>query len=211
MKKLVSVGLFLIVGAKAFSQSMGVVGEVFPVAEMSFLQFIEERLKTLSENGEIDAISERWKHQVEAHTNRPTPLHLPRAIIKRTDLFRPEMVVDVDIKDSHGQVIYPVGTKINALVKLPDYKPCWLFLNADEKAEMRWALKTMNVCPNSKIILTGGAIHEAEVFLNKTIYFDQGGVITKKLKIQATPAYVTREYDALQIEEIVIRENGDVL
>lgn len=211
MRRLLGVGLLWIGCSQGFSQSLGVVGEVFPVGEQSFLRFIQERLQVLAQDGQIDAINVLWAREVEEHANRPQPLHLPHATIKRAHEYRPEIVTDFDIKDAEGRVIYPKGTVANALTHLPGYEPCWLFFNADEKSELNWAVNARKHCSNPKIILTGGAIHDAEVALNTIIYFDQKGALTQKLGIRATPAIVTRRGNALQIEELVVKENGDVL
>lgn len=211
MKRRVILNLLFSLTTETFGQSLGVVGEVFPIAEMSFLTFIEQRLMSLSENGELKATNDQWKKTVENHANRPKPLLLPRANVTRTHYYKPEIKVDFDILDSEGRVIYPKGTEANALHQLPSYAPCWLFINADEKAELKWAFNTMRACSTPKVILTGGAIHEAEVFLHIAIYFDQGARITKKLMLTATPAQVSREGDALKIVEFAIKENGDVI
>ena len=210
MKRIFSASLIWLLCSQAYTKSLGVVGEVFPVSEQSFLHFIQDRLQKLSQEGQLDAINARWKHGVEEHANRPRPLHLPHATIKRVYAYVPEIVTDFDIKDATGHVIYPRGTVANALSQLPYYTPCWLFLNADEKSELQWAIKAMKTCSSPKVILTGGAIHDAEVALNTVIYFDQNAVLTQKLGIQATPARVTRQGNELQIEELVIKENGDV-
>src|SRR3990167_8906421 len=119
MKQFLSVGLLWIVCSQVCSQSLGVEGEVFPVGEQSFLQFIQERLQKLAQDGQLDAINARWAREVEEHANRPQPLHLPHATIKRVHEYRPEIVTDFDIKDAEGQVIYPKGTVANALTQLP--------------------------------------------------------------------------------------------
>lgn len=203
MKIWFAIGL-LISSTPLMAKSWGVVGEVYPVAEQSFLEFIQARLKTLSESGDIEAANTQWQHQVENHINRPIPLHLPHAKIKRTFLYHPEIVVDNDIKDYSGRVLIAKGMVANALSQLPTYTACWLFFNADESSELRWASYTMRQCANPKIILTGGAIADAETTLGTVIYFDQGGVIAQKLGIHATPARVTREGNALKIEELVL-------
>src|SRR3989338_8067685 len=154
MNKTVVVLMIWMACNAASSQSFGVVGEVFPVAEMSFLQLIQTRLQHLMQSGELDEINQHWQKQVETHANRPTPLKLPRAVRKQTHYFRPEIVLDTAIKDARGQMIYPACTKVNALSRLSYYSPCWLFLNGDEEAEQKWAKKEMSTCSNPKIILT---------------------------------------------------------
>ena len=211
MRKLLLSALpFLFISSITCAQTQEVEGEVFPVEEMSFLKLIELKLKTLMDGGELDALNVRWRQQVANHTNRPKPLDLPRAEELRTYQYRPEIVLESQLQDEKGRVIYPAGTRVNALEKLPNYQPCWLFVNGDDKAQMRWIKRALSSCNAPKMILTGGSIYDAEALLNTVIYFDQAGVITKKLKIKALPARVTRQNNALYIEELHIKENGDV-
>ncbi|OGV39748.1 MAG: type-F conjugative transfer system protein TraW [Legionellales bacterium RIFCSPHIGHO2_12_FULL_42_9] len=194
----------------SMAQSL-VVGETFPVAEMSLLQLIQTRLQSLEQTGELNTFNQHWLHEVSLHANRPTPLNLRRATIKRITTFHPETVLEFDIKDAEGRMIYSKGTRVNALEQLPQYSPCWLFLNADDNAQINWVKRAITHCQNSKIILTGGAIKLAEDQLQTAIYFDQGGALTYRLGVHAVPAYVTRKNNTLQIEELVIKENGDVV
>lgn len=193
------------------AKSFGVVGEVFPVAEKSFLQLIEERLAVLKENGALDTMNQRWVKTVANHANRPTALNLSRTERTLHHTYLPELTLSQDITNEKGQVLYSKGTHVNALQQMPSYTPCWLFFNADDNAQLNWAAQQKMNCPNPKLILTGGAINAAEKKLNAVIYFDQAGNITRKLHIAHVPAKVTRFQNSLFIQEQAIKENGDVL
>ena len=209
MKKVLMIFICLM-STNIMAQSL-VVGETFPVAEMSLLQLITTRLQVLEQTGGLNTVNQNWLKEVKTHINRPTPLNLPRATIKRIGIYRPEITIDFAIQDAEGRVIYPKGTRVNALEQLPQYAPCWLLLNADDLAQINWVKRAITHCQNPKIILTGGAIKLAEDALQTAIYFDQGGALTYKLGIHAVPAIVTRKNNTLQIEELVIKENGDVV
>lgn len=211
MKKISLIFFLMILSIEVFSKSLGVVGEVFPIAEMSFLKLIEERLATLSSSGELDAINQKWLTTVASHADRPNPLKLPRALKTRFHYYKPEMLLGQAITDINGQVLYPKGTRVNALTELPFYSPCWLLFNADDAAQMRWVQQEMIHCANPKIILTGGAVSHAERILQTIIYFDQAGRISRKLHINSVPARVKREGNQLRIDELAIKENGNVL
>lgn len=210
MKKALSILLMLVLDVQTYAKSFGVVGEIFPIAEMSFLKLIEERLAALSSSGELDALNQRWQSTVANHANRPDPLGLPRAIQHKIHYYKPEIVLEQAITDINGRVLYPAGTRVNALTALPSYSPCWLFFNADDEAQMHWAEKEMVKCPNPKMILTGGAVSVEERKLKTIIYFDQAGRISRKLHINSIPALVIREGNKLRIDELAIKENGDV-
>lgn len=200
---------FAAVNTQVLAKSFGVVGDTYPVEEMSFLQLIEERLQTLSRDGSLDAMQEHWLNQTARMVNRPDTLALMRLSNRRTHYYRPEVVLTAPIYDSQGQILYPQGTRVNALERLPHYAPCWLFFNGDDNAQVNWAKKER--CTNPKFILTGGAIKDAEDALNAAIYFDQAGRITERLGVTHVPARVTRQGNELRIDELAIKENGDVL
>ncbi|HAT2150933.1 TPA: type-F conjugative transfer system protein TraW [Legionella pneumophila] len=210
MKKVMLVSLMITIYWNVHAKSFGVVGEVFPIAEKSFLVLIEKRLRTLTASGELEALNQKWINTVINHTNRPTPLDLERTKKTSKRYYTPEITLIQDITDHNGNIVYPKGTYVNALEQMPTYKPCWLFFNADEEAQLNWASRQINHCSNPKLILTGGAINTTEKKLNSVIYFDQEGKITTKLHIAHVPAKVTRHQNHLVIQEQAIKDNGDV-
>lgn len=211
MKIIGALVLMVMIGSPLFAKSFGVVGEVFPVAEKSFLTLIEERLNALSNSGELEQLNKQWVNIAAEHANRPTPLHLARALASNKHDYIPEITLSQDILDAEGHVLYAKGTAVNALAHLPSYRPCWLFFNADDAAQLNWAEKQKTHCTNPKFILTGGAVMSAEERLQLPIYFDQEGRITKQLNVTHVPAMVSRDELKLVIHEQAIKENGNVL
>jgi conjugal transfer pilus assembly protein TraW len=191
----------------AQASSLGAIGETFPVAERSFLSLIESRLKQFDEDGTLHEIEARWVSQVNDHAHRPTSLNLPRATQSRTHRYYPSTTLGQDVRDHQGRVLMPAGTEVNALSHMPQYRPHWIFINADDKDQIAWARHILR--KNTKVILTAGDIGDAERALSTEIFFDQGGRITQKLHVAQVPAEVTREGATLRIDEIKLREGGD--
>lgn len=187
----------------AQAQSLGVVGEVFPVAEMSFLAFIEEKLH---DPKVVSDFTEEMLNQIEHKTDKPQAVKLPRASKTEFHTYVPQVILKNDIVDNADKVIWKQGTTINALEQLPSYRPHWIFLNADDIAQSRWAKQQLQA--NVKVILTGGSIRNASTLLQQEIFFDQGGRISSQLGITHVPASVTRKENTLLIQEIAIREDG---
>jgi conjugal transfer pilus assembly protein TraW len=192
------------------AKTLAVVGETFPVAEQSFLVFIESRLHQLDETGDMAAIEQQMILDASRHANRPTPVELPRATAHHTHEYTPRVVLANDILDHLNRVLIPRGTFVNALEQLPYYEPHWVFINADDEAQVHWVKRVLKVRPDSKVILTGGAIGSSERALNSEIFFDQSGRISHQLGIKHVPAKVSRDGMHLRIDELVIGENGDV-
>ena len=192
----------------AFSHDVGVIGETFPVAEMSMLEWIGQRLSSMQDNGEIAALEQRWIEQVEAHSNRPRPVGLPRTQQHSHHAYLPEVELSKDVLDAEGHVLFPNGSRVNALDKLPTYKPHWLFFDGDDSAQLAFARVTLKRWPDLKVILTGGAIGSITRELNCAVYFDQEGRLSRKLQITHVPALVLRKGHALIIHEVAIKEDG---
>lgn len=192
--------ILLLVSQFTYAVNIGVVGSIFPVTELSLMKFIEFNQ---------DVIQEEWKSQVSEHANRPTPLDIKRAKITKEHFYKPVIVLQSDLLGENGEVLWPKGTKVNALDNMSSYSPNWILFNADDKAQMLWAKRMLKTYKNAKVILTGGSIDNAENELLCPIYFDQEGLITEKLKIKHVPTFVTRASNSLKIREILIAENGD--
>ena len=211
MKRILGFLMLVCCSSASFSTSFGVVGETFPVREMSFLTFIEHQLKKLSDNGALQAMESEWQARAERSANRPQPVGLPRAMVKRSFHYDPTVVLTSAILDAKGQVLYPAGTRVNGLERRPDYAPCWLMFNGDDVAQLRWARLQMRQCQHPTLILTGGAIRDAENALDAVIYFDQSGRLSHKFQLKAVPVLIKRSENRLQLSEMVIKESGDAI
>lgn len=211
MRRLICVLLSMSMYCTCGAKSLGVFGHTFPVMEKSLLVLISERLQMMQKDGQWADLEQRWKDKVSSRVLRPNPLHLVRAKKNETHYYTPEAVAYSDILNDKGAVIVSKGTRVNALSQLPSYSPVWLFINFDDPAQQRFAQRIIQKHPDVEVILTGGNVAEAEQQTNQTIYFDQEGRITEKLKITHVPALVTRIKDSLKIDELLIGENGHAL
>ena len=208
MKAILVSLLVSLVVFKSEAKSLGIIGSVFPVMEMSFLTFIEERINQLNQDGTFNHLQEKWQRTAEKKANRPKPCVLSAITNTQTHFYIPAVTLSNPIYDAFGKVIFAAGTKRNGLAEIPGYKPCWLFIDGDDLSQIAWAKKQLNTCSKPKLILTNGSVKEAENKFNRVIYFVQAGVITKKLNIQAVPSKVTRQGNKLLVREVAIKENG---
>lgn len=210
MKFVLSLAL-LGVATVALSQDLGVIGEVFPMVEPSFLMLIESRMKMMSESGELKRMQMIWQEEVDAYAKRPTSLALPRALKHRVHRYKPAIVLKQDILDEKGDVLFHQGSKFNALDALKNYEPHWILFDADDKAQVTWVTQTLKQVGDARIILVGGDVSRMEALFNQPIYFDQSGKICHQLGIKAVPSMVTRESLSLLIQEVAISEDGHAL
>lgn len=204
--KLLTFVAFIFISMPLLSRDLGVRGSVFPVIEMNLLQLIEQRVEALQGSKDWDLLVSEWQAEVAKLSVRPKPLPLPQAEHSRQFYFDPSIRIETPIVSAWGQVLYEKGALINPLEMSKDLEICWLFFNSDSPKQLEWAAQAGRACANPTFILTAGSITHAERQLNQTVYFDQGGRITEKLRITEVPAVVKKDYLRLLVSIVAVGE-----
>lgn len=191
------------------AENLGVYGEVFPIVEVDMLQFIHERLIELNQSGQLKQMQNDFDKKVVEHTLRPHPVErISKAIKPRTFYYNPMFTLQHNIYDNQGNLLAEAGTTINPLNKI-HLNETLFFINADDRAEIAWIKQILAINKENKniqfykIILVQGNIAQASKDLGR-IYFDQNGVLTKKLGILHVPAIVSQSGDQLVIREVSV-------
>ncbi|MBY0281474.1 MAG: type-F conjugative transfer system protein TraW [Alphaproteobacteria bacterium] len=184
----------------------GVVGNTFEILEEDLLEVIERRLQRIEEEGGIQNHQNKIALGIQEKIKRPKPVEeIHHTKEPRSFAYDPSIIVPYDLKDHEGQIFHGKGTKVNPL----DYQSLTkslLFIDGDDEAQVNWAKEQE---PNSQIILTSGSPFELMEKRDRPVYFDQEGVLTKKLGIFQVPAKVTQQGKHLLIEEINLYKEGD--
>lgn len=206
MKKLFFCSVLSAATCFSYAKNFGVYGELWPLAETSLLKLIESKAAGL----DTDDLASKWQNKARLYADHPKPLSIKRATQSKSHHYTPLASSSRDVTDVSGRIIVAQGMSVNVLRLLPDFNPELVFFNADDKAEILWALKMQKkLSPNARFILTGGSLSEAEALFKSPVYFDQKGVICKKFAITQMPAFVKRDGMSLLINEPVIGEDGN--
>ncbi len=187
----------------AEAKDYSVFGKTFEIAEMDFLEYIQQKMKGMQANGEWKNIQFEFKKRVKEHLARPTPSRLPRAEDNRTWFFNPSLTVPYDVKDSHGQVIVKQGTVINPLDRV-GLSSTLLFFDGDDEAQVAWVTQELTQHQKVKLILTSGSIKEVANQLKQAIYFDLNGFLVAKFQIKYLPVRAFQAGKRLQINEVTV-------
>jgi conjugal transfer pilus assembly protein TraW len=184
----------------------GVVGATFEIIEEDLLEVIGQNLRKLNEDGSLQ------KHQQKIALEAQEKIKRPKAVagIKHTTkprsfIYDPSITVPYDLKDHQGKVFHAKGAKVNPLDYKPLTKPL-LFIDGDNQPQVEWAMTQPSA---AQIILTNGSPFELMEKIDRPVYFDQEGVLVKKLGIQQAPAKVTQQGKHLLIEELNLHKEGD--
>lgn len=203
--RVAGLSVLLTIKPMGYAKNLGTTGELWPVKELSLLKLMESKAAGLNTN----EMARQWQGRARDYADRPESLHLKRGSHSKVHRYMPIASVRDKVTDINGNIIVPRSASVNVLTLLPDYQPELVFFNADDKAELLWAVQmSKKFTSNARFILTGGSVSMAEKVLNGPVYFDQKGVICKKFGITQMPAIVTRDRMALVIREPLIGENG---
>jgi conjugal transfer pilus assembly protein TraW len=202
MKALLLLGVLFLYPAAA--QDLGTFGTTFPIQERSLLAVIQEKLQALQANGWLEKHQQQINKQIKKTLYRPIPVQGLKTTTKaRSYLFDPSIVITSDIKDHEGRIIQTKGV-INPL-KTVSLTKALLFINGDDEPQVSWALTQYRDAQNKpKIILVAGSPLKLTEQHDIPFYFDQSGVITKKLGFIQVPARVTQKGLFLLVEEVLI-------
>ena len=180
-------------------QDFGTRGKVFPIKEESLLVEIARKLKSAKEDGSLEKLQNEFTQRVKDKVNRPNPVaNVKRAKENRSWTYNPTYRQDKDITDGRGNIIVRAGTTVNALDTMSWGEPI-IFIDGDDKEQVAFAKKQ-----KGKITLTRGAPLELANKIGRRVYFDQGGILCAKFKIENVPAKVEQEGNLLRVSEVRI-------
>ena len=186
-----------------WATDFGVFGKTYVIAEMDFLEYIEQKMKVMQANGEWTNVQQEFKKRVEAHVIRPTPHPLPRATENRTWLFNPSITVPYDVRDNAGRVIVQKGMVVNPLDRVGLSSTLLLF-DFDDQAQVEWVANEVTQHNRVKLILTAGSVKDAANHFKQAVYFDLNGFLALKFQIKALPAEVKQAQNRLEVKEVAL-------
>lgn len=197
-----------ILAPPARAGSLGVIGPVYAIAEEDLLAMIERRLREKQASGELARLREQAVERGKQAVTSPAPLALPVARAARTYHLDPSFVLDRDVKDASGALLFPAGTRANPLDIVPLTRRL-LFFDGRDARQVALAVRLMGRDAGAiKPVLTGGSYLDFMRRWRVPVYYDQRGLLTRRLAIASVPALVSQEGRRLRIDELVPDEAG---
>lgn len=191
------------------AKDFGVRGKIATIEEDDPLVLVQSKLKSMEERGELERHNRELQKKTKAAIERPKAVEgITRATKAREFYYDPTYVVAEDIKDHTGKIFYEKGTKVNPLETVTLSQEL-LFFDGDDEDQIAFAkekLKEKLAESSVKLILVKGAPIALSEELKVPVYFDQSGLLTKKLGIHHVPALVTQHGLHLRIEEIKVED-----
>ncbi|MBA8667342.1 type-F conjugative transfer system protein TraW [Holosporaceae bacterium 'Namur'] len=185
------------------AKDFGISGHTYEIAEEDIIEFINKKLAS----ADLNKINEDMKERTRQYIERPPQVEgIIQAKEDKVFYYDPTYTLDRDIIDHNGTIIHFKGKKVNPLEYIP-LREALLFIDGDNERHIELALEERNKREGKvKIILTKGSPLKLQRKHKVWIYFDQGGLITKKFGIKEVPAVVEQEGLKLRIS-IIGEEN----
>lgn len=175
----------------AIARDCGTHGVIYPIEEEDPIQLIQQKLKRMEKQGELKHHNLELQKKTKAAVERPKPIEgITRAMVSRVFYFDPTYVVQEDLKDHQGRIFYKKETRINPLETV-SLSQSLVFFDGDDPEQVDFVKKKLST-ESVKLILVKGAPLSLSEDLKIPVYFDQGGILTKKLSIKHVPALVTQ-------------------
>ncbi|WP_172600131.1 type-F conjugative transfer system protein TraW [Sulfuricystis multivorans] len=189
----------VVIPSKAAEQ----IGPVHPIVEPDMLQEIYRVLKEKQRSGELARLQKEAVDRAKRSIENPKPVKgLSRVEKARVFYWDPTVRVPKTITDPNGNVIAEAGKTINPLdyVTLPKNL---LFFDGTDPAQVKKAEALMQQYNGQmKAVLVNGQPLEMSRQWKTQVYFDQGGMLVRKLGIIRVPSLVSQEGKRLRIDEL---------
>lgn len=189
----------------AQASDLGVIGPTYEVGEPHLLRMIEQRLREKERTGELARIEQDARQRGEQAVRQPTPVAgVATTRSARTFYFDPTFVLDRNVLGSRGELLFAAGTRKNPL-DVVSMSRHLLFFDARDALQVRRARELVALYRGKvKPILTGGSYLELMKAWRIPVYYDQHGLLTRRLGIRQVPALVSQEGVRLRIDELEV-------
>ncbi|WP_339145172.1 hypothetical protein [Pseudoalteromonas galatheae] len=169
------------------SQQTSKIGAVYSIAETDALEAIKARAETINWN---DALRNRTNSWMQL---QQTPL--PRVEKDNIRFHKPTHILEKQITDANGVVIYPSGFEFNPLnhMRLP-YR-----IVVVSMPQLKWLKKVLR--KTDRVLLTSGDVFKARDYLGHTVFLlDQR--TKERLNVLKVPSLIVQKSNLLEISEI---------
>jgi len=190
----------------AHAADLGVIGPTYGIAEPHLLADIERRLREKERSGELQRLIEEARARGIDAVRQPAAVEgLHATEIPRTFYVDPSFTLDRNVVDANGRLLFAAGTRKNPLEVVSLSKRLLFFDARDQRQVVRARELMARGDEPIKAVLTGGSYLDLMKAWRVPVYYDQRGVLTRRLGIRQVPALVSQEGPRLRIDEMVIR------
>ncbi len=192
-----------VIPSYSLASDLGVVGPTYEIAERDLIEVMKDKFRRMERTGELAKVQENYKKQVLDAVEKPKPVPgIKNTETAHTYFVDPTWTLDRNVVDEKGNLLFPSGTKVNPL----DYAPLTqqlLFFDQRERSQVAFAKRFIDQSTSRvKPILVGGEPLKLMRQWKREVFYDQGGVLSRKFLLKHAPAIVSQDGKRLRIDEI---------
>jgi conjugal transfer pilus assembly protein TraW len=189
--------------APATATDLGRIGPTYPIGEPHLLDFIQQRLRQKERSGELKRLEDGARDRGIRSVADPSPVPgLQATTVARTFYYDPTLILDRNILDDQGRVLFPAGTRTNPL-EIVALSKRLLFFDARDPRQVQQARRLIDAHGGRvKPVLVGGSYLDLMKRWRVRVYYDQNGTLTRQLGIAQVPALVSQDGLRLRIDEL---------
>ena len=198
--------LGLMLGAAGVrAMDLGIIGPTYEISEPHLLQMIEQRLREKERSGELGRLeAEARKRGIATVKNPPPVTGLRPTDTVRTFYFDPSFTLDRNLLGPQGELLFAAGTRKNPL-EVVSLSRHLLFFDARDPRQVGRARQLIALYQGRvKPILVGGSYLNLMQSWHLPVYYDQQGLLTRRLGITQVPALVSQDGLRLRIDELAV-------
>ena len=174
-------GLLMSFGCSA--ADLGTVGPTYDIVEPNLLELIHQRLIERERSGELHRLEEAARARATNAIQHPAPApHLEQ-----------------------GRVLFPAGTRKNPLEVVALSRHLLFFDGRDAQQVRQARALIVHYDGRVKPILVAGSYVDLMKAWQSPVYYDQQGLLTRRLGITQVPALVSQEGLRLRIDELAVK------
>lgn len=179
------------------AKDLGTIGPTYEITEQDMEEYIRNKLTGLDWEKTMQEIIERTRKQII-----PKGTLLPKVQKEKSFHINPANVLEDDIRDEKGNILYPKGYTYNPL----DYSPFtrkYLFIDGEDPDQLEIANRYEDELGDEVVVLLiNGNPFEIMEGSNLNIYFADEKVING-FQIKRVPSLVSQDGKLIKIDEIV--------
>lgn len=190
----------------ARAEALEKIGPTYPIAEQNLLEYITAQLKQKERSGELEKLQQQARSRAAETVNSPPAVPgIKVAETARTFYLDPSVQLSQNVLDESGHVLYAAGTVKNPLDVVSLSKQLVFFDSRDPRQVQRAHELIGRYGGRVKPILVGGSYIKLMKAWQTPVFYDQQGLLVRKLGITAVPAIVSQEGRRLRIDELTLQ------
>ena len=177
-------------------------GTSYTIKEKNLIVLMREHVQQNREKIEKKLKKQYVEIKKKMLTNyKPKNLSITIEPAKKDDIYYPDptYVLDKDIKDANGKIIYPKGFTFNPLHYISLHSQ-YVFFDYTRKEQVAWIKKNkFDRDITKKLILVNGNVFQARKELGVNIFYASDNLL-RRFEIQYSPSLVAQVGDRVEVK-----------